>query len=269
VKPYWSDGQVSLYLGDCREVLPALGLTADLILTDCPYGETSLGWDRWVDGWPTLAATAASSMWAFGSMRMFGEHWGEFTAAGWRMSQDVIGSDEDGDPVFGDVHVVWEKPVGTSLAADRFRRVHEHALHWYQGAPWSETRHETPREAWHGADNGRRSKGGSKGAHLGEARNRKYVDEGTRLMRSVIRVANLRQRAIAPTQKPVGILQPLIEYACPSGGVVLDLFGGSASTAEAARGCGRRAVVIEADEAQIEKAAKRLSQGVLQLGDAA
>lgn len=87
-------------------------------------------------------------------------------------------------------------------------------------------------------------------------------------MRSVMRASNLRQRAIAPTEKPVGILDPLIRYACPPGGLVLDLFAGSGSTLEAARGSGRRAVGIEADPAQAERAARRLSQGVLPLDEA-
>jgi len=38
---YFDDGQVVLYHGDCREVLPLLGDSVDLIVTDPPYG---VGW---------------------------------------------------------------------------------------------------------------------------------------------------------------------------------------------------------------------------------
>lgn len=36
-KPYYQDSHVTLYCGDCREILPQLG-TFDLLLTDPPYG---------------------------------------------------------------------------------------------------------------------------------------------------------------------------------------------------------------------------------------
>ena len=88
LEPYFTDGTVTLYLGDMREVLPALDIRADCVLADPPYAETSLAWDRWPDGWPTLAATITDSMWCFGSMRMFLDRCHEF--AGWRLSQDVI-----------------------------------------------------------------------------------------------------------------------------------------------------------------------------------
>jgi site-specific DNA-methyltransferase (adenine-specific) len=37
--PYWSDDLVTLYHGDCRDILPNLD-PADLVLTDPPYGVT-------------------------------------------------------------------------------------------------------------------------------------------------------------------------------------------------------------------------------------
>jgi site-specific DNA-methyltransferase (adenine-specific) len=39
VKPYYDDGQITLYCGDCRDILPQLGpQSIDLVLTDPPYG---------------------------------------------------------------------------------------------------------------------------------------------------------------------------------------------------------------------------------------
>jgi DNA modification methylase len=42
IAPYYDDGQITVYLGDCRDILPMLG-ECDLILTDPPYG---IGADR-------------------------------------------------------------------------------------------------------------------------------------------------------------------------------------------------------------------------------
>ena len=88
------------------------------------------------------------------------------------------------------------------------------------------------------------------------------------MMCSVIQAANMKNRSLHPTEKPVAILTPLIGYAVPPGGTIIDPMAGSCSTAVAARLTGRRAVCIEADEAMCEKAARRLDQGVLPMGDA-
>ena len=248
-EPYWTDGQVTLYVGDCRTVLPALGVTADCIVADPPYGETSLPWDKWPAGWLNFAAACTSSLWCFGSLRMFLDRSRDGEFAGWKLSQDVI----------------WEKQNGTGFADDRFKRVHESVTHWYRG-DWGGIYHQVPKTevAWRTAANS----GRAAPTHTGSIGNRNWEDDGTRIARTVQRVPNMwRRGAIHPTEKPVGILAPLITYACPPGGLVVDPFAGSGSTLDAARQCGRRAIGVEAREDYAERAARRLSQAVLDFSE--
>ncbi len=240
--PYWEDSLTRLYLGDMRDIIPALGLRPNLIIADPPYGgETSLLWDIWPDGWLETAAAASRSMWCFGSSRMFLERSSEFTHAGWKFSQDVI----------------WEKQNGSGFAADRFKRVHELIYHWYRGA-WGTICHEVPRVPQ--TSTGDKSVVLRPGPpHTGKIGSAGYTDDGTRLARSVLRVPNMHRHAIHRTEKPAGILSPLIHYGCPDGGLVLDPFAGSCSTLEAARELGFRAIGIERHEPFAEDAALRLS----------
>jgi site-specific DNA-methyltransferase (adenine-specific) len=245
-QPYYADDTVTLYHGDMREVLPALGIAADCIVTDPPYQETSLGWDRWPDGWPTLAATVASSLRCFGSMRMFLDRRDEFAA--WKLSQDVV----------------WEKHNGSGFQNDRFKRVHEHALHWYLG-DWRYQHLDVPRVPSTYDSKGRSSSiRAARTPHTGDIGGAAYVDDGLRLARSVLYAKSMHRAAIHPTEKPVsGLLDHLIEYACAPGGLVVDPFAGSGSTLEAARLTGRRAIGIEISEKYCQLAAERLSQAVL------
>jgi site-specific DNA-methyltransferase (adenine-specific) len=247
-QPYYSDSTVSLYLGDMRELLPELAPVADACVADPPYGETSLAWDRWPDGWPSLVSSHTRSMWCFGSMRMFLDRRDEF--AGWKLSQDIV----------------WEKHNGTGFAADRFKRVHEHALHFYRG-PWGSVHHQAVREDYHGPDKHARART-ARTPHTGEIGAYSYVDDGKRLARSVIKHQSVRG-GIHPTEKPAAILSPLIEYAVPADGLVLDPFAGSGSTLLAARSLGRRAIGIEGDEKYCERAARRLAEPDLLFGGAA
>lgn len=235
MKPYYEEESVTLYLGDCRE-MPAIA--CDLAIADPPYGETSLAWDRWQDGWP--ATVPGSALWCFGSLGMFTDHWGDF--ATWRRSQDIV----------------WEKQNGSSFHADRFRRVHEQAVFFYRGA-WGDVYKATVTTQDAVRKQVRRKQ---RPPHMGHIDAGAYEshDGGPRMMRSVIYAPNCHGYAEHPTQKPLALLLPLIKYGCRPGGTVYVPFAGVGSELEAARWLGRKAIGVEIDERYCEKAALRLSR---------
>jgi site-specific DNA-methyltransferase (adenine-specific) len=238
---------MTIFNADCRELLPAMS-AVDATIADPPYGETSLRWDSYVDGWElNLPST---QMWCFGSLRMFLAH----PLVGWRHVQEIV----------------WEKHNGSAFHADRFKRVHEIVSHFVRdGIAWGDVFKAPVYTADATARTVRRKQ---RPPHTGHIEAAAYTSEdgGPRLMRSVQRVRSCHGYAQHPTQKPLGIIHPLIEYSCPPNGCVLDPFMGSGSTLVATKsiGGGRRAIGIEIDERYCEVAATRLSQEVLDLGSA-
>ena len=246
---------VQIITGDAREVLPTLTPgSIDCIITDPPYGETSLAWDRWPTGWLQLALPTLephASVWVFGSQRMFMERAAEFFGAGLRIAQDLV----------------WEKHNGSGLHNDRFRRVHEHAVQFYPAErDWAEI---YKKPLFTDDATARTVRRKAKPAHwIGDVGATVYKSEdgGPRLMRSVMQVRSEHGRAIHPTQKPIGCILPLIEYSCPDGGTILDCFGGSGSVAVAARQLGRSCITIEVNSEFVAKAMARLDGDFLLRG---
>lgn len=243
MKPYYEHGGITIYHGDCREILPKL-VHMDVVITDPPYGDTSLSWDVPVVGW--LPFVDCRSLWCFGSFRFWLSHGQQFSKA-WTYGQDVV----------------WEKHNGSSFHADRFRRVHELVVHWYKG-PWSEVYKSVLTTPDATARTVRRKARPPHTGHI-EAGSYQSHDGGPRLMRSVLRVRSAHGEAQHPTQKPLGIVAPLIAYSSPPGAVVVDPFAGSGTTLRAAKDLGRRAIGIEIEERYCEIAAERMNQTVLEL----
>ncbi|MCY1741202.1 DNA-methyltransferase [Ensifer sp. SL37] len=218
--------------------------SVDCILTDPPYGETSLEWDKWPPGWPSRVLRLlkpTGSMWVFGSTRTFFDHAAEFT--GWQLAQDVV----------------WEKHNGSGFQADRFKRVHENALQFYRAdSPWEGVYKDPQYTPDAVARAVRRKKG--RPAHMGNIEASPYFSEegGPRLMRSVIFCRSEHGRAVHPTQKPLGVVEPLLLYSCPKGGTVLDIFAGSGTTGVAAQRHGREAILIEGKPEFVEAVRIRL-----------
>ena len=258
IAPYYQDDAVTLYHGDCLE-LADLWTVADVIVTDPPYGETDLSWDRWPGEliFNTMAEGTASPMWCFGSFRMFAENWRDFSR--WRMGQDLV----------------WAKPRGTSFHRDRFARSHEMIMHFYRGR-WADLYLAPPSVDYFGPPKDKASHAAAayadgervRGA-LGRTRS-EYVETGKRVAPSVMHGrAGQNVNLLHPTQKPLGVIEPLVRYSCPPGGTVADPFAGSGSTLVAAKALGRKAIGVELEERYCEIAARRLAQDVLDFGESA
>lgn len=243
MKPYAQIDGITIYncrLDDVLEQLPQV----DAIITDPPYAETSLEWDVWVDGWPRLLKDKSQCLWSFGSFRMFLDRKDEFKD--WTLAQEIV----------------WEKHNGSGFCGDRFNRVHELAVQWYQGK-WSDI-HKEPVRVQGGSGNKHIPTRG-KTPHRGDIAPSAYKDDGKRYVRSVIPVRSCHGEADNETQKPEGIIAPLMSYSVPEGGIVLDAFCGSGPVGTVARRQGKRAILIDMRECQCEAAARRLQQQELSL----
>lgn len=255
MRPYYSDSLVTLYHGDCREVLPKIDCAAvSCVIADPPYGETSLEWDSWPEGWVGATANAvprAASLWFFCSMRLLMMRERAFAHSGWLFAQDIV----------------WEKHNGSGFHADRFKRVHEYATHWYRGW-WGDVFKAPVTTPDATARTVRRKR---RPAHTGNIGAAAYTSEdgGPRLMRSVIYCRSEHGRAQNETQKPVGIVEPLVRYSARPGSAVLSPFAGSGTDLVVAKALGLRAIGIESREAQCEVAAERCRQEVLDFGGVA
>jgi site-specific DNA-methyltransferase (adenine-specific) len=213
------------------------------VVTDPPYEETSLDWDRVPEGWLREVRRVLrrdGSMWVFGSMRsILAADW-----SGWRFAQDLI----------------WEKHNGSNSFADRFRRVHEIAAQFYRSdAPWGQVFKKPLFTNDARARVIRRKQRPAQWGDIGAAAYRSE-DGGPRMMRSVMFFRSMHGKAEHPTQKPVAVMLPLIEYSCPPGGMVLDPFLGSGTTALAARQLGMSCIGIERDAAYCGLAERRVRE---------
>lgn len=221
VTPYYEDGSVTIYHGDCREILPELDVVVDLVLTDPPYGINYKASSR---GLPP----------------------GKFEG------MLVHGDDEPFDPrpllqygrcvIFGANYFAHLLPPGGwviwSKAQDNRFAHGAHSARSLAEVAWTN-------------------------AHRHVALYNCFW-AGSPLYRKTERMSQLH-----PTQKPVELMRYIVGRTSKVGDLVLDPYMGSGPVARACMDLGRRYVGIEIEERYCEIAARRLDQGVLDLGDAA
>jgi site-specific DNA-methyltransferase (adenine-specific) len=267
--PYYSDGQVTIYHGDCREAWPAVaaavvcsppynvGVSYDMHDDRLPVaayealmGESCARMSKalaspgraWVNVAPTVAMDGAPA----------GKHTGNTSAfrypllARWSDAMELAG-------VIPRDTVAWTSQRGSGTAwgswqspsAPNTRGDWEAIIAAYKGA-WPR---DTPAgcEGW-----------------------RDEIGNWPALTSNVWEIRpEFRDAEGHPAPFPVEVASRCIRLSTWPGEVVVDPFMGSGSTLAAAVALGRKAVGIELSERYCEIAAKRLAQGALDFGGAA
>lgn len=260
--PYYQDDAVTLYHGDCREILPSIDEPifsgGGVMVTDPPYG---IGWTR--NG---ISRTSSGD-------RARGDFNGRQRPDG-KIENDLDTSARDevaevwGDRpaiMFGSLFVA--PPPGTRHVAVYVKPKDGGAMSAFgllrrdcEGIYFLGSR----RDGW--GEQERTGRGAmTRGLVPTRMRSSVFQTGG-----SVIGTAKgISARYGHPHAKPLDVLDELLTVACPPEWVVVDPFAGSGSTLVAAKMLGRKAVGIEIEEKYCEVAARRLAQDVLDLGAAA
>lgn len=232
VSPYYQDDHVTLYHGDCVDILPNLPATVDLLLTDPPYGvDFKSGWSQHAkiandDGTADIMGMIALAV------KNLRRHRHAYIFGDW---------DFAGTNLTAHTQLIWDKGiVGMGDLS----------------MPWG-TSHEPITFAVHEASKANREQG--------KGRLSARMRQGTVLRVDRTNGASSKRH---PTEKPVPLLRQLIESSSCFGDVVLDPFAGVGSTLVAAALEGRKAVGIEMEEKYCEISAMRLSK-LAMLGEAA
>ncbi len=228
--PYYQDDAVTIYHGDCREIMPSLAF--DVILSDPPYG---------------IAATTMNASRGRGK------------GAASKGANNAITYSKDYPPIHGD-----DKPFDPShLLARGVPTILFGGNHFGDKLPASPTWF-----VWDKLDGlvSERTVGFNDQAdceliwtNLGGPA-RLFHQRWMGAMKSGVDQMTPRRH---PTEKPVELLRRLVGL-CPAG-VIVDPYMGSGSTLRAAKDLGRQAIGIEYEERYCEIAAKRMGQEVLAL----
>jgi DNA modification methylase len=225
MKPYYQHAGMTIYHGDCREILPLLS-SATAVVTDPPFFmpathyQSRINWQRtWGDTsvlrgfWAAMMDAIVPLVKPSGHVLTFCNH--------------------ESYPVFyPEMYnrfdylkaIIWDKcHIGLGRI---WRNQHEMVI----AARWDSS----------------------------------TFNEDGRVRADVLRHEALPpENREHPVEKPVSLLADLIIPTTVAGQIVLDPFAGSGSTLLAAKNLGRQAIGIEIEEKYCEIAARRLGQEVL------
>jgi site-specific DNA-methyltransferase (adenine-specific) len=233
--PYYSDDRVTLYHGDCREVLASMAdRSVDCVITDPPYTErthgmakTNKGKGHGVKAITFAAITDADLQEALSSCGRVTRRW---VVANLDYAH-AVAFDHEPPPGLRVLRLgVWVKtnPM-PQISADRPAQGWESIAYMHRA---------DEKPVWHG--------GGRHGNFI----------------------LPTQQGEEHPTAKPLPMVRQWVQWFTNPGDVIFDGYAGSGTTGRAALDEGRRCILVEQNEADCERIVKRLAQDVLDFGDA-
>lgn len=223
---YYEDDSVTLYHGDCREVLAGMAdQSVDCVITDPPYTERTHSKART----PERQGIKAFDSITDADLTAILSDLGRVTR-GW-----VICT------------LDYRHAVGFDITPPAGLKVQRLGV-WVKTNPTPQLTGDRPAQGWESIAymhrNDCRSKWNGGGAHGNH-------------------ISPIPPSAGHPTTKPLGMVRQWMQRFTDPGDVVLDPFAGSGTTLRAAVDEGRKAIGVELDERYCEVIAKRLAQGVL------
>ena len=224
MKPYYDEDGITIYHGDCLELLPGLsGIGA--VVTDPPYGiNTKSDGSGKLNPWADLCNSALWYREWIGACRQRLEHDGILASClNWR-SLTTFQKAACDLPWPIESLAVWDKEWIGPGGSRGLRPSYEMISVWLMPSASIE-------------------------------------DRG---IPDVVRVKwSAHKPSGHPAEKPIELMSWAIGLSPNKNGTILDPFMGSGTTLRAAKDMGRRAIGCEIDERWCELAAKRLQQGIL------
>jgi DNA modification methylase len=227
MKPYYSEDGITIYHGDCREILPDLG-PVDLTLTDPPYGI------RGGSGGTSKQRAKGN----YGKCEYVGVFTSEHDTPEY-IAEVVV-------PVVEALRELSKAVIVTPGCKNfsLYRQPDSFGCMWQPAASGA--------QRWGWADS-------QPIFYYGIS-----PVQGQYLSRCSFKVCESDECDNGhPCPKPLSFWKKLLQKGCIDGASVLDPFMGSGTTLRAAKDLGRQAIGIEIEEKYCEIAAKRLAQKVL------
>ena len=252
VRAYYADSAVCLIHGDCRDILPQLD-AVDHVMADPPYARDV--YVRLGSGTPARLGVAVQ-----------GATWTKrHGAALQKMAAGDIGSIDDmledvaeqiarvtkrWAIVFSDAETTWRWRSALTTEPASMRYVRTGA--WVKPNTMPQM-------------SGDRPAVGFEPCTIVHANGPMRWNGGGKVGVWTYGTASGASRPDHPCPKPEQLMVELVSQFTDPGDLILDPFGGSGTTAVAAKRLGRRCIVIEKEEKYCEVAARRLSQSALDL----